>query len=346
MEKVKQSLLAKTAKLEISDLDNGSVWLEKPEIIKRFIEGRPDFEKLCAEVAYILNRELNHQKIEFSTIASRAKTLSSFLEKIQRKNYRDPLSEITDFAGVRVVCLYNDDLQQVENTVVENFEVIEKIDKFTDRRPDQFGYGAVHFVVKLGKTSSGARYDDLKNLVCEIQIRTVLQDAWAIIDHHLVYKNESNIPSVLRTRLNLLAGAFESADEEFKLIRNERQKYLTGIEISKNSPEQFLDNELNLDSFVRYAQWKFPNLPSGTQVVDAAFFLDPLIKAGFKKLIELDAPVSQGKEEYNRYLAKNGRDFLNSNAITSLVVSLFFVNKDYTPAEHIKQLFPKYAEFV
>ncbi len=342
MEKAKYSL---SAKIDPSSFDNRNIWLEKPEMIKKFIEGRPDYEKLCAEVAYILNRELNNKKIELSTIVSRAKTLSSFLEKIQRKNYRDPVTEITDFAGVRVVCLYNDDLQEVENGVAEHFEVIEKIDKFTDRRPDQFGYGAVHFVVKLGKTSSGARYDDLKNLVCEIQVRTVLQDAWAIIDHHLVYKNESNIPSVLRNRLNLLAGAFESADEEFKLIRNERQRYLTGIEISKNSPEQFLDNELNLDSFVRYAQWKFPNLPSGTQIVDAPFFLNPLIKAGFKKLIELDTAVEQGKQLYNQYLAKNGRDFLNSHAITSVIVSLFFVDKNYTPAEHIKQLFPKYDEF-
>lgn len=346
MEKAQLSRSSESAKSEGTAFDNESIWHEKPEIIKRFIEGRPDYEKLCAEVAYILNRELNNAGIEFSTITSRAKTLSSFLEKIQRKKYTDPIREITDFAGVRVVCLYNDDLRRVETAIAEHFEIIEKTDKLTDKKPDQFGYGAIHFVVKLGKTSSGARYDDLKNLVCEIQTRTVLQDAWAIIDHHLVYKNESNIPSVLRTKLNLLAGTFESADEEFKLIRNERQEYLKSIEKSKISAEQFLDNELNLDSFVRYAQWKFPELPSGTQVVDAPFFLKPLIDAGLKKLIELDSIVERGKKDYDGYLAANGRDFLNSNAITSVVVSLFFVNKDYTPAEHIKQLFPKYAEFI
>ena len=242
--------------------------------------------------------------------------------------------------------MYIDDLIKVENVISEHFEIIEKIDKLTDKAPDQFGYGAVHFVVKLGKTSSGARYDDLKNLVCEIQIRTVLQDAWAIIDHHLVYKNESNIPSVLRKKLNLLAGNFESADDEFKRIRNEREEYLIEIEQSQNSSEKFLDNELNLDSFVRYAQWKFPDLPSGTRVIDVPFFLNPLFDKNLKKLAELDLIVDKGLTALYRYLIENGRDFLTSYGITSVVASLFFVDKSLTPVEHIRTLFPKYLEFI
>lgn len=325
--------------------DIDGMWSKKPEVIRQFIDQNSDYEKLCAEVAYILNRHLNEAQIEFSTITHRAKTLNSFLEKIQRKNYNDPIAEVTDFAGVRVVCLYIDDLLKVENVIAEQFEVIEKIDKLTNKRSDEFGYGAIHFVVKLGKTSSGARYDDLKNLVCEIQTRTVLQDAWAIIDHHLVYKNESNIPSVLREKLNLLAGNFQSADEEFKRIRNEREAYLIDIEESKISAAQFLDNELNLDSFVRYAQWKFPDLPSGTQVIDTPFFLKPLIDNRLRKLAELDSIVNQGLNLYKKYLDENGRDFLTSNAITSVVAALFFVDKKYTPAEHIKNLFPKYYDF-
>ena len=183
-------------------------------------------------------------------------------------------------------------------------------------------------------------------MVCEIQTRTVLQDAWAIIDHHLVYKNESNIPTILRKKLNLLAGNFGSADDEFKRIRNEREEYLTEIEESKTSSKQFLENELNLDSFVRYAQWKFPDLQSGTRVIDVPFFLNPLIDKKLKKLAELDSIVDRGLETYNRYLIENGRDFLTSYAITSIVATLFFVDKSFTPVEHIRTLFPKYLEFI
>jgi putative GTP pyrophosphokinase len=335
----------KKAKAFGADFDEERLWKENTESIKRFIERQPDYEKLCAEVAYILNRELGEEEIEFSTITYRAKTLNSFLEKIQRKSYRDPVTEITDFAGVRVVCLYIDDLERLEKVIGEHFEVVEKIDKLTNRKADQFGYGAIHFIVRLGKNASGARYDDLKNLVCEIQTRTVLQDAWAIIDHHLVYKNESNIPTVLRSRLNLLAGNFRSADEKFSDLRAEREEYLREVEDSKINSEQFLENELNLDSFVRYAHWKFPELPTGTKVLDVPFYLKPLTDLNLRKLADLDEVVDHGSSAYKFYLEENGRDFLNSYSITSVALSALLVNRVFIP-EHLKSVFPKFAEFV
>jgi len=112
--------------------------------------------------------------------------------------------------------------------------------------------------VKLGKGSSGARYDDLKKLNCEIQVRTVLQDAWAIIDHHLIYKRESDIPTKLQRKLNGLAGLFETADNQFDNIRRERDAYLEKVDESKDSGN-FLKNELNLDTFISYLTWKFPD---------------------------------------------------------------------------------------
>ena len=335
----------KSSKATGSSFDSEKVWAEKPEIIRLFLDRRSNYEKLCAEVAYILNRELNKSEIEFSTITYRAKTLDSFLEKIQRKGYADPINEVTDLAGVRVVCLYVDDLPKLEEIVRAHFETVDKVDLLTDKRSDGFGYGAIHFVVRLGEKSSGARYDDLKDLVCEIQTRTVLQDAWAIIDHHLVYKNESSIPSVLRSRLNDLAQNFEQVDDEFKNIRSEREDYLTDIERSKESSESFLENELNLDSFIRYAQWKFPEVPTGTKVLDVPFFLKPLNDLKIGSLSELDTMVEKGKEAYEFYLAKNGRDFLTSYSITSVALSVLLINRDYMP-EHIKQLFPKYSEFI
>ena len=325
--------------------DADRLWSENTEVIKRFIDQRADYEKLCAEVAYILNRELSKNHVEFSTISHRAKTLNSFLEKIQRKSYANPIEEITDFAGVRVVCLYVDDLKKVETAIARHFEIIEKIDKLTDRKTDQFGYGAIHFVVRLGENSSGARYDDLKNLVCEIQTRTVLQDAWAIIDYHLVYKNESNIPTVLRSRLNLLAENFQDSDEEFKSIRAEREEYLSGIKKSETNSELFLENELNLDSFVRYAQWKFPELPSGVQILDVPFFLKPLTEMNLKKLSDLDTIVERGTKDFKIYQSANGSDFLTSYSITSVALSALLVNKEFTP-EHLKIIFPKYSEFL
>ena len=190
-------------------------WRDNPETVKRFIEQEPDYERLCDEVKYVLKKRIGDAGIEVSTIAARAKTLASFLEKTQRKSYAEPFTEIDDFAGVRVVCLYTKDIPVIEEVIRAEFDVVEKIDKLADKEPDQFGYGAIHFIVKLGGEMSGARYEDLKHLVCEVQVRTVLQDAWAIIDHHLVYKRESAIPKIIQRRLNGLAALFEIADDQF-----------------------------------------------------------------------------------------------------------------------------------
>lgn len=328
-----------------SGLDVERLWKENTAAIKGFLQRQPEYERLCSEVAYILKRELQRGGIEFSTIAKRAKSLDSFLEKVQRKSYADPLGEITDFAGVRVVCLYTDELPKVEAIIAEHFEIVEKIDKLKHRRADQFGYGAIHFVVRIGEKSSGARYDDLKHLVCEIQTRTVLQDAWAIIDHHLVYKNESNIPSVLRNRLNLLAGNFESADQKFSDLRAEREEYLQRVTDSAVDESRFLENELNLDSFVRYADWKFPELPNGSKFLDAPFYLKPLTEMEIRDLRDLDALVNEGMPAYRRYLDENGRDFLNSYSLTSVVLAAVFVRPQFIP-EHIKSVFPKFGEFI
>lgn len=243
---------------ELNKSNIEGVWKDNTEIIRVFLEKRIDYEQLCSEIAYILKKRLEQAEIEISTVSNRAKTLNSFLEKIVRKSYANPFDEITDFAGVRIIFLYQKDLDKIEAIIKKEFEVLERVDKLNDKGIDKFGYGAIHFIVKLGKDSLGARYEDLKNLSCEIQVRTVLQDAWAIIDHHLVYKRESEIPTSLQRKLNGLAGLFETADNQFDIIRQERESYLLELDNSKTSNE-FLNNEINLDTFKVYLKWKFPS---------------------------------------------------------------------------------------
>jgi putative GTP pyrophosphokinase len=102
-----------------------------------------------------------------------------------------------------------------------------------------------------------ARYDDLRGMVCEIQVRTVLQDAWAIIQHHLVYKQESQVPRTLQRKLNSLAGLLETADYQCERIRADRESYLDSIRSSADTPN-FLNNDLNSDSFKEFLTWRFP----------------------------------------------------------------------------------------
>ena len=61
--------------------------------------------------------------------------------------------------------------------------------------------------------------DKFKNIKIELQIRTVIQDAWSMLDHKIKYKN--SIPQNLKRRINRLSALFEIADDEFLNIQKE-----------------------------------------------------------------------------------------------------------------------------
>jgi ppGpp synthetase/RelA/SpoT-type nucleotidyltranferase len=266
------------------------LWQSNPEVIKRFLQIRPDYEQLCGEVEYILRKKVAAQGIETASISSRAKTLKSVLEKLQRKHYERPFEQLTDLAGVRVVCLYGSDIANVAKIIQAEFKVIDDVDKLDELGVDQFGYGARHFIVQLGRSSSGARYDDLKQLACEVQVRTVVQDAWTIIQHHLIYKRESQVPTQLQRKLNSLAGLFETVDDQFERIREEREAYVAGIRGSVGEPA-FLKTELNLDSLKEYLRWRFPGRAIERWDGQARLVLDPLLMNGYRRLADVERIV-------------------------------------------------------
>jgi putative GTP pyrophosphokinase len=328
--------------------DHDLIWKSRPEIIKGFLEQREDYEQLCAEIAYILKKRLIEENVEYSTVSNRAKSLKSFLGKISRKNYSDPIKDITDFAGVRVVYLYQHDLAAIEAIIKKEFSIIERVDKLNEKGTDKFGYGAIHFIVKIGKNSSGARYDSLKNLVCEIQVRTVLQDAWAIIDHHLAYKSESDVPSNLQRKLNSLAGLFETADNQFESIRQERSKYLKVVAKSANT-DAFLDNELNLDTFEAYLKWKFPEYETKYFERQVSIVFNQISKAGLNSLKALDKIVEKRKfklEQLEQMLIERfGSGFFMGNKMSSSLYVSFLLSIENDKYLDIAGTYPGEKEF-
>jgi len=237
-----------------------SVWKENPEYIRNYYDVNKRYEKLCNEIEYTVSVELDAAEIKYAHIVSRVKSLKSFCEKISRKNYKNPFIDITDLAGVRIVFLYIMERERIESIIENSFKIIEKVDKVSSEEVDKFGYGALHYLVKIKMNSIGARYDELKDLVCEIQVRTILQDAWAIVAHHLSYKQESDIPKELRRKLNALSGLFETADDQFQNIKKEREDYQYKVKDSISSKGKgSLDKDINIDNLTSYLMWKFPD---------------------------------------------------------------------------------------
>lgn len=268
------------------------VWSKNPEYIRRFHKNKQLYSLLCQEVEFILTKSLEETDTEVSSIVSRVKSEASFCEKIIRKNYDDPFKEITDFSGARVVFLYSMDRKQIEQTVEGEFVIVERVDKVQGAEVDKFGYGALHYLVKLKPEYLKARYKELENLVCEIQVRTILQDAWAVVAHHLSYKQESDVPIHLRRKLNALSGLFETADDQFESIRTLRSAYHEVVTNEIMDPEsEILKSEFELDSLVAYLDWRFPDRRKSKRA--SAELLDEVKEFGYRTLKDLDNAIER-----------------------------------------------------
>ncbi len=167
--------------------------------------------------------------IAISKIEGRVKDKEECIRKFNLK-YRKALESasteynikdhISDLIGLRVVCLYEDDIENIQDVLKEHFEVIDVTDKISqiESTEDSFGYKGLHLDLKLGESRRNMpEYKAFLDFGFEIQIRTIIQDSWSVLDHKIKYKK--SIPNKLKRRINTLAALFELADREFREIR-------------------------------------------------------------------------------------------------------------------------------
>jgi putative GTP pyrophosphokinase len=171
--------------------------------------------------------------IAISKIEGRVKDKEECLSKFNLK-YRKELESnetlysirdhISDLIGLRVVCLYEDDIDKIKNVLDNHFEVIDVTDKTSqiEKTEGSFGYKGLHLDLKLGsERREMPEYKSFVDFNFEIQIRTIVQDSWSVLDHKIKYKKK--IPNKLKRRINTLAALFELADREFLAIRSETE---------------------------------------------------------------------------------------------------------------------------
>jgi GTP pyrophosphokinase len=152
----------------------------------------PLYISFASKLSALLDEITKDAEISIAQIEHRAKTLESFLGKIRRKNYADPFQEIKDFCGIRVITYYQDDVSRVVELINNEFDVDKEnsVNKSDQLDVDEFGYQSVHLIFSLKEPRRPLpEWKAFTNLVSEIQIRSVLQHAWASISHKLVAYN-------------------------------------------------------------------------------------------------------------------------------------------------------------
>jgi putative GTP pyrophosphokinase len=198
----------------------GEVIEDTLELRRLYEANRERYSRFLNLVTLVLNCAIQKKNIKVHSISQRIKDYNSFLEKVERKRYSDPFQQCTDIVGCRVICLFQSQVEEIKKIIEEEFEVIEETDKKSLKKFDQFGYLSLHMLIKIPKNRTRfIECCDLNDFMCEVQVRTILQEAWAEIEHYLNYKSakEQENKELLR-KIYSLAGMFEVADSTFEDI--------------------------------------------------------------------------------------------------------------------------------
>ena len=217
-------------------------------IIEEYRTNLQSFRDASASLIEKVRCALSSAGILVASVESRVKEESSLRGKLELKGAKyHTLSDITDIVGLRVITFYIDDVDKVASMVERLFNVDweNSVDKRKIHEIDSFGYMSLHYVCAIPDWTY--RF--------EIQIRTVLQHAWANMSHDTGYKSGVEIPKRYMREMSRLAGMLELVDDEFSKIRTELSDYRRSVKAlvaSGNLEEVPLDG----DSFKSYLELK------------------------------------------------------------------------------------------
>lgn len=217
----------------------------------------------------IVEEAIKKRGIPIHSVQGRAKDPASLGRKAatpseddpSEPKYPQPLKQITDLSAIRVITFFPRTVDDIDAMLREEFEILERSDKSKDLlEEERFGYQSVHYLVKLNKARAAlSEYGRFADAITEVQVRTILQHAWAEIEHDIQYKSSTTIPTDIRRRFMALAGLLEIADREFQAIQDddraltEKAESLvnTGrfaeVEITPSALKTYLDKRLGPD---------------------------------------------------------------------------------------------------
>jgi len=203
--------------------------------IENYKEQQDLYLSYAEKLQLVLEKEIK-DIAPVSIIETRTKTISSFADKLLRKKdlYLKNGEPYTDLCGGRVITYTQDKIKPICEFIENKFDVDWDYCIAPDERlePDKFGYRSIHYIVKFKQKtmtfSSNETIEipeELHGLRAEIQIRSILEHAWAVFSHEMSYKNEFNIPQKWERELASVAALLESADAMFSKIQQGLSTY-------------------------------------------------------------------------------------------------------------------------
>lgn len=281
------------------------------DTIEWYAKNKYKYNALCNVIKNLVEKLLIKNTIDFQNISCRAKEIESFSKKCNKNKYINPKDEIMDMAGIRIIAYIDSDVEKISKILETEFEIDTKnsVNKSKLLGDNQVGYRSVHYIATLpDKRLELSEYEEFKGMKFEIQVRTILQHAWAEIEHDRNYKFNGVLPLEIKRRFNLAAGVLELIDREFEKLSKDIDDYAKLVEYKTKQGK--LNIPLNSTSILEYMSTKFKNttiektLNGGDKAV-----IGELKKMGITTLAELDAIIQEDMLE-KLDIQRNGTNYL------------------------------------
>jgi len=256
------------------------------------------YEQFSQEVEEIITKILKKQGIPYQSVSHRVKEKESYLNKCRKEKYANPIEQITDLSGIRVIAYTNVDVQRICDILQTEFLVDKKnsINKSQNLETDKVGYRSFHFILQLNENRIGlAEYSAYKELKCEVQVRTLLQHAWAEIEHDRNYKFAGVLPDDIKRRFHLVAGVLEMMDNEFDRLSAEIDEYSKNMK--KAVEEGNYDLPIDSKSLEQYGLKKFKGLINLCPDSDGTMISEKVVKElqrfGYREIRSIEDNVNK-----------------------------------------------------
>jgi putative GTP pyrophosphokinase len=226
----------------INDNENHIPTPEKNELLKEYKQYLDIRNSIVNDLKVLTDNVLTSLDSN-PVVSGRIKNFPSFFSKyirLLKTGEKNP--KITDLLGIRIICPFIEDLQAAEELIKKYFDVIEREIK-GHYSFQEFCYESIHLLIKIPHVLID-KYGEPGIDIAEIQIRTILQDAWAEVEHELVYKAELNpFDEPMKRKLAAVNASLSLADMIFQEIRSYQRQYTKEMGKRRESFYQKIEEE-------------------------------------------------------------------------------------------------------
>ena len=164
-----------------------------------------------------------HGEPLYEHLKARIKGDESMREKLIRMGFeptaRNALRAARDSIGLRIVCLFIDDVYDNVRLLrsLPGCTVVEEKDYIRNAKPN--GYRSYHMILEVTADGIDVEGRDPGRWYAEIQLRTIAMDTWAALEHELKYKKDIADPELIAAELRRCANELASCDVSMQTLR-------------------------------------------------------------------------------------------------------------------------------